>query len=479
MKIFRIISLVVILVLALVVRLYKIDNPIADWHSFRQADTASVTRNFVDKGLNLLVPTYHDLSNIQSGKDNPNGYRMVEFPLYNFLHFEVYKLVPDINFDIAGRLTSVILSLISIVFLYLIVNKLSGFFMAFLTSFFMAVLPFNIFYSRVILPEPLMIMTLLASFWFLLRVTETTGFQKRLFLLLSSSFLSVSVLVKPFALFFALPHLAILFRSLAKKELNIFDIFGYAIVSLVPFGLWRKHIATYPDGIPASDWLLNNNGIRFRPAWFRWLFGERLGKLILGSWGTCLFVLGLIAKPTKEGITYWLWFIGTLLYFSIVAGGNVQHDYYQAIITPFICIFLAKGTILLMSLSKATYSRLLTLLMTFSVVGFVIALSWYDIKSYYQINNPVIIEAGKRVDVLTPKDAKVIAPYNGDTAFLYQTHRSGWPLGYDIDKHIAQGATYYISVNFDDEMHELEAKYQTVEKTEKYIIIKLVPKKTK
>jgi len=132
-----------------------------------------------------------------------------------------------------------------------------------------------------------------------------------------------------------------------------------------------------------------------------------------------------------------------------------------------------------MSLSKATYSRLLTLLMTFSVVGFVIALSWYDIKSYYQINNPVIIEAGKRVDVLTPKDAKVIAPYNGDTAFLYQTHRSGWPLGYDIDKHIAQGATYYISVNFDDEMHELEAKYQTVEKTEKYIIIKLVPKKTK
>jgi hypothetical protein len=132
-----------------------------------------------------------------------------------------------------------------------------------------------------------------------------------------------------------------------------------------------------------------------------------------------------------------------------------------------------------MSLTRSTYSRFLTLFMTLFIIVATIALSWYDIKGYYQINNPTIIVAGKEVDRLTPKDAKVIAPYDGDTAFLYQTHRSGWPLGYDIDKHIAEGATYYVSVNFDDEMHQLEAKYQTVEKTDKFIIIKLVPKATK
>jgi len=476
MKIFRSILLTAILVLALVVRLYKVDNPVADWHSFRQADTASVTRNFAEKGVNLFVPTYHDLSNIQSGFDNPKGYRMVEFPLYNLLHLEVFRLVPGMGLDMTGRLTSVILSLISIVLLYLIVNKLSGLFMAFLTSIFMAILPFNIYYSRVILPEPLMIASLLASYWFLIRVSETVSIKKRINLLLSAIFLSIAVLVKPFALFFALPHLAILFRSLAKKELNFADITGYATISLLPFGLWRKHIAQYPTGVPVSNWLLNNNGIRFRPAWFRWLFGERLGKLILGSWGTTLLVLGIVAKPTKEGTTYWLWGIGTVLYFAIVAGGNVQHDYYQAIIIPFLCIFLAKGTILLMSLTRSVYSRFLTLVMTLFIIVFTIGMSWYDIKGYYQINNPVIIEAGKRVDILTPPDAKVIAPYNGDTAFLYQTHRSGWPLGYDIEKHIALGATYYVSVYFDDEMHELEKKYQVIEKTEKYIIIKLVPK---
>jgi predicted membrane-bound mannosyltransferase len=202
MKIFRTLLLVSILVIALVVRLYKIDNPVADWHSFRQADTASVTRSFAEKGINMLVPTYHDLSNIQSGKENPNGYRMVEFPLYNLLHLELSRLVPAFGLDMAGRLTSVILSLVSIILLYLIVNKLSGFFVAVITSVFMAVLPFNVYYSRVILPEPLMIVTLLASYWFLIRVSETVGLKKRLFLLASSVFLSLASLGKPSVPFF-------------------------------------------------------------------------------------------------------------------------------------------------------------------------------------------------------------------------------------------------------------------------------------
>jgi hypothetical protein len=78
--------LVGLLVGAFLVRLYGITNPLADWHSFRQADTASVTREYIKHGVDLLHPKYHDLSNVQSGqmnegKDNVEGWRMVEFPL--------------------------------------------------------------------------------------------------------------------------------------------------------------------------------------------------------------------------------------------------------------------------------------------------------------------------------------------------------------------------------------------------------------
>ncbi len=47
-----------ILIVGLVVRLYRINEPLADWHSWRQADTAAVTREYVKNGIDLLRPRY-------------------------------------------------------------------------------------------------------------------------------------------------------------------------------------------------------------------------------------------------------------------------------------------------------------------------------------------------------------------------------------------------------------------------------------
>jgi len=41
----------IILFFAFVTRLYKVNSPIADWHSWRQADTASVTKIYVEEGI--------------------------------------------------------------------------------------------------------------------------------------------------------------------------------------------------------------------------------------------------------------------------------------------------------------------------------------------------------------------------------------------------------------------------------------------
>ena len=49
----------------------------------------------------------------------------------------------------------------------------------------------------------------------------------------------------------------------------------------------------YPEGIPANTWLLNGNGIRFRPAFFRWIFYERLTKLISGYFGMVFVLVGI------------------------------------------------------------------------------------------------------------------------------------------------------------------------------------------
>lgn len=80
-----------------------------------------------------------------------------------------------------------------------------------------------------------------------------------------------------------------------------------------------------------------------------------------------------------------------------------------------------------------------------------------------------------------PKNAKVIAPYSGDTTFLYQTNRQGWPIGFDIDKKMSMGAQYYVTVSplaTDGEANRLASQYTVMAHTDHYTIIDLTkPKK--
>ena len=105
--------------------------------------------------------------------------------------------------------------------------------------------------------------------------------------------------------------------------------------------------------------------------------------------------------------------------------------------------------------------------------------SWYTIRTYYWINRPEIVEAGIAADKMLPKNAKVIAPYNGDTSFLYQTNRRGWPIGFEIDKKIQMGATHYVTVSptdADGETRELVRKYTILVRNDRYAIIYLTKK---
>ena len=114
------------------------------------------------------------------------------------------------------------------------------------------------------------------------------------------------------------------------------------------------------------------------------------------------------------------------------------------------------------------------LILTFSV--FMVFVSGaFQVKEYYIIKHPEIIEAGKAVDRLTPKNSLVIAQYFGDTAFLYQTKRRGWPnVELPIDELIEEGAEYYASVDLSSsQTKEFMQKFITLEKTDSYVVLDL------
>jgi hypothetical protein len=285
--------LAVIVIIGFLLRLYKIDNPVADWHSWRQADTAAVARNFFKEGFTPLVPIYDDMSaNSDTPGPNPHRYRFVEFPIYNSLVYSAYVLNGGIDERLA-RLVSVIFSLFSMVFIYLIAKKAFGKFVGLISSLIYAVLPYSIFYSRVILPEPALVCFCLGMFYFTQAFIEKG--TVKLFLI-SSLFAALAFLIKPMAIFYLLP----LGIWVLVKERNIFSLvkkyLPWTILVALPFVLWRIWINGHPEGIPASSWLLNGNGIRLRPAFWRWIVVDRFDREILSACGFVFFVMGLLFK---------------------------------------------------------------------------------------------------------------------------------------------------------------------------------------
>lgn len=435
--------------LTFIPRLYKINNPVADWHSWRQADTAAVARNFVKDGFNLLYPQSDSfLALNEQGLPNPNRYFINEFPLYNAVVAVVYKIW-GVN-EAYARLVSVFFASLGSAALYLISLKLFGQKIALAAALFYAFNPYNIYYGRVIMPDPIFVsLGLVAFYLFLLKPWN----------LWSAAVFALSLLVKPYAIFM-LPVLVYYGRYDLKKS------WLWLLLAMMPFMLWRWHFNNHPEGSFASTWLLNGSNIRFSGAWFRWLIFDRMNRLIFATGGFVLLILGIISSyQDKKRLGIFIWLMSIAAYMTIFAMGNVTHDYYQLPVVPVGAILVAFG---FWDLVKTR-----NLLAALSLLLISLAFGWYEVRGYFNINRPEIVAAGKAVDQLTPKDAQVIAAYNSDPAFLYQTNRHGWPDGVNLEDKVRQGATHYVSVNFDNVSEFLETKCRTLAKTEQYILIEL------
>lgn len=460
--------LILIVVMALFLRLFGLTNSLTDWHSFRQADTASVTREYVKHGIDLLHPTYQDLGNIQSGLENPNGYRMVEFPFINAGLAVILRTFPVIDIVILSRLFSILCSLGTVVSLYYLGKRWANPAVGYLSAFVFASLPYAVYYSRVILPEPsftfFVTFAILAfDFWLEERKWKWYG--------LSFIAFTLALLLKPFALFFApiLAYLAV--RHFKGRVFRQPALYLYGL-TLVPLIWWRTWIQQFPAGIPASTWLFNGDGIRLRPAWFRWLGWERYTKMILG--GANIVVLLSLVKKDKMRELIVVWGLCVLTYLVVIATGNVRHDYYQSITLPLVALAMGQGLWVIYHFFHMRKQQWIGLtLTTLFLIGSILVsrefvAGFYGTRADWE-------QAGAAIDRLTPTDAKVIAPAMSDTALLFQTNRTGWTLGGEIEKKIEQGATYYVNTAYDDEAKALEQRYQVIEKTPNHIIIKLSP----
>jgi len=483
MRKFQILLLFFIVFLGILLRLYRFDSPIADWHSWRQSDTSAVSRNFIKSGLDLLHPTYDDISNIQTGYENPKGYRFVEFPIYNFFQAGTFFVTKDfIPFTLEqwGRIVTIFSSVVTSIFLFLLVGKYSNKKVAFLALFFYLTLPYSVFYGRVLLPDPFMVMSIMGGIyffdkWLSLSIQYSVSSIKYLSLFfLAVVFTSMAILIKPFALFFTIPMIYLAIKKFGFLFLTKWQFYLFLVLSVTPFAFWRFWMLQFPEGIPASSWLFNGGGIRFKGAFFYWIFAQRISQLILGYFGIALIVFGLVKKESAKHYYFFVSFLlSSLIYLFVIARGNVQHDYYQILIIPTISMFLALGVYEFYAMFKN--NKIIGLISIFTFVGFTYAFSFFQVRDYFNINNENIVVAGKKADALLPKEALVIAAYDGDTTFLYQINRKGWPAFTDsIEELIKKGAQYLVIANpTKSDFDGFGKNFKPIASSEAYLILRL------
>ena len=470
----------IILLIALVVRLYKIDIPLADFHSWRQADTAAVARNFLKFGFDLLHPRYDDLSSIQSGLENPQGYRMVEFPFYNAIFAYAYKIFPILSLEIFGRLTTVFFSLIIIAILYYLGLKETRRPTAIFASLSYAILPFFVFFSRVILPDTTAVAAVFLSIFFLYLYSDAKNNQLSAIssYLLAVVFFSLSLLIKPVTIFYSLAIIYLFFRRYSWSMFKKFSVYIFFIAGLFPLILWRYHIQQFPEGIPNNYWLITQvntpagrENIFFRPAFFRWIFFERINNVILGGYLTFFLILGFIAKPKKFFFHFIL--LSAFAFLFTIQGGNIQHEYYQTLILPPVSLLIGLGVNYLIEHKKNFFHPAFLYLVIILIFAFSLFFSYFKVKNYYQYPND-LIKIAKIVNTLTKPEDKIVTDRLGDTTLLYLMDRRGAPVIYkEIDELKKLDYRYLVTQNHELITELKNKQYPIIFENNNFALIKL------
>jgi uncharacterized membrane protein (DUF441 family) len=196
--------------------------------------------------------------------------------------------------------------------------------------------------------------------------------------------------------------------------------------------------------------------------------------LIFATGGFVLFVVGFFSSHLKKNTSlFFVWALSVLLYMTIFAKGNVNHDYYQLPIVAPGVVLVVIGAMSLINMGKTIFQKIINSSLVIILIMLSLAFGWFEVRGFFNINNSAIVEAGKKIDEITPKESLVIAPYGGDPAFLYQTNRHGWPIGGDIDRLIREGADYYVTTSRDEDYNKLKKTYPIIYENDLYSIIKL------
>jgi 4-amino-4-deoxy-L-arabinose transferase-like glycosyltransferase len=322
----RLLILAFLFVAALGLRLYHIGEPLFDFSPVRQYHSALLARGFYEWLLNGDVKTIP-----------PDG--IIEPPLMELAASLTYYTFGGEHLWFP-RLLSALFWMLGGVFVYLIARKMFSPNAAVFSVFFYLFIPAAVLPSRAFMPEPLMIMLLLASVFTILRYHEVSSMRR---LVIASAVSSLALFVKPgiclfqiFGVFIAL----MVYRRGILKSLTSAHLLLFAVLSLLPMGLY------YLFGAFIDGFIQGQVQSKVVPAyiletyfWKGWL--DQIASMVgyIAFAGALLGAL-LVRAGSPRALMAGLW--GGYFLFGLVFTYHIHtHGYYSLQFIPVVALSLA------------------------------------------------------------------------------------------------------------------------------------------
>lgn len=413
-----------LVLLAVLVRLWGFTAPYVDTHWIKQLQVAPIAKNFYLHGYHLWWPE------VDYSADRPN-FIEIEFPLVAFLAALLYPVFG--LHEWVGRLVTLGFSLGTLLLAYRLLRLHLGDRPAFYGLLFLAFAPSSWYYSRVLMSEPAMLFFSVAavycfSLW--LRAAdpscEAGPRARRISLFLLAAFCSaLAFLVKLPAVLILLPLAYLAWDRWGWGMFRRGSAWLFLLLALAPAALYYhhalvdigRHYFTVGVGREGGMWFRLQDFLN--PGAYSLLL-MRLLRDHLTAVGLVLLPIGLFTRPSWSS-GRWLfhfWLLAVAVYCVVVSGGNLRQTYYQLPLLLPAAGLIGVGWDRLLATGALTRGSHTALLLIFLV------LCVWGVQPFFQPYTP-ILQAAAALDRLDPSRQPVIV-FPPGYGCLYYFDRPGW-----------------------------------------------------
>ncbi len=412
-------------------------------HSWTQSDRYAVALSFLTNGFDFFHPATFNLQTIQ-------GITRIDFPVNEYIVALLMKLFGT-TAPIVFRLYTLLVSIIGLVYLYLLAKKItSSELKSWLIVLFVFLSPVYVYYQAGFLPGiPAISCVFIAYYYFYLYKNNSAAKH----FLISILFFTLAALMRmPFVIFLFAIVLQQGWMSVMKREVNYVELFIslFAFFIFAGYYFYNIHIGRLYGNMfldylmPAKNVselkeilkeMVHHWGLHYFTIWHYFLL------LFLISFNFILFIKHRIISEANKTQWFNLFIIscGTVLYFLVMAKQYYAHDYYflDSFFIPvvFLFIYLLANLPLHGSIRKMCYG---IVFLSFSLL-FLISSKTIQAERYTsgpwdrtEITRQNFIGADKYLDSMgIAKDAKilVIDAYTTNVPLLLMNRRGYTVLG--------------------------------------------------